>query len=277
MRRFVMLVLFGACLSGSGCQFVYNIVRNVCNEPKIAIDEKVVLERHERLGKLAWDEMVSQYGCQFSDDYRAGFIDGFVDYLTYGGVAPMGLDEAPVVPAVPPPKYRRPKAMSPEGHQAAEEWFMGFRHGSATAVASGLRQLVTVPVFDRPTKNEDAIPGRYQSLPGRSPNDSTSGQTPAVTTPPEGETLPTPRPVPDGGAVPAPPPPGPAVPPVGPAVPAVPPAGPMNPPAGGTNPMPPPAGGTNPVPPPAGGTNPMPPPAPMPTPLPGTPGPSIPR
>ena len=251
MRMFVMPVVLAACLSGSGCSFVYNIVRNVFNEPKIDIDENVILKRHERLAKLAWDEMVAQYGCQFSDDYRAGFIDGFVDYLTYGGTAPIGLDEAPVVPAVPPPKYRSAKAMSPEGHTAAEEWFMGFRHGSATALASGLRQLVTVPVFDRP---QEAGFGRYRELPGRSPNDTTTpaATTPAATTPPDGEVLPTPRTVPDAGTGPAVPPAGPAVPPAGPAVPPVPmtpagprtaPAGPMTPPA---SPMPTPAGPTPP-------------------------------
>jgi hypothetical protein len=268
-------VLLWACLSGSGCQFVYNIVRNTYNEPKIAIDETVVLKRHERLGALAWDEMVAQYGCQFSDDYRDGFIDGFVDYLTYGGTAPIGLDEQPIVPAVPPPKYRRPKAMSPAGHAAAEEWFMGFRHGSATAMASGLRQLVTVPVFDKPTPNEFAIPGRYTTLPGRSPNDTQPAQTPAAGTPPEGEPLPPPRAVPEGGAEPRPA--GPVVPPVGPVVPpvgpVVPPVGPAVPP---TRPAAPPSG---PATPPAGGTNPPPvPPAigPMPPPVPAT-GPTVPR
>src|SRR5437016_6964397 len=138
MRMRLTPVLFVACLFGPGCSFVRNIERNLVQEPQNVKDEKVILKRHERLARLAWDEMVGQYGCQFSDDYRAGFIDGFVDYLTYGGISTNGCSEVPIVPAVPPPYYRRAKNASPEGLKASEDWFMGFRHGSNTALASGL-------------------------------------------------------------------------------------------------------------------------------------------
>jgi hypothetical protein len=237
-------VLVGACLFGPGCSFVCNIERNLWLEPKVALEEKVILKRHERLGRMAWDEMVAQYGCQFSEDYRTGFIDGFVDYLTYGGTSADGSGEVPIVPAVPPPPYRRAKAMSPQGLKAAEDWFVGFRHGSNTALASGLRQLVVVPVFDRPTPAGGEVPGRYQSLPGR-PADTTGNPpaTPVVPEPPpaEGDPLPPPRPVPPGE---------PAVkPPVAPAVPGAPPAVPGTPPAGpppAVPPMPPPGPATPP-------------------------------
>jgi hypothetical protein len=256
MRMRYTPVLVGACLFGPGCSFVCNIERNLWQVPKVALDEKLILKRHERLGAMAWDEMVAQYGCQFSEDYRIGFIDGFVDYLTYGGTNADGSGEVPVVPAVPPPTYRRAKAMSPQGLKAAEDWFVGFRHGSSTALASGLRQLVTVPVFDRPIPSREDVPGRYQSLPGRSPDNG--GKTPAkpaptATPPGEGELLPQARPVPPGEpavkppAVPGAPPA--ATPPAAtpPAVPGVPPAGP--PPA--VPPMPPPGPAT---PPPTGPT-----------------------
>ena len=140
---------------------------------EVAMDDKIILKRHERLGKVAWDEMVAQYGCQFSDDYRDGFIDGFVDYLTYGGYSEDGQTERPIVPAVPPPYYRRAKNMSPEGLKASEDWFTGFRHGSNTALASGLRKLVTVPVFDPPDFSS-SIQGRYQTIGGPSNVPSTA-------------------------------------------------------------------------------------------------------
>jgi hypothetical protein len=197
MRMYTTPVLLGVCLLGPGCSFVHSIKRNVIHEPVLAFEEKVIIQRHERLGRLAWDEMVRQYGCQFADDYRDGFIDGFVDYLTYGGCTADCGGEAPIVPAVPPPRYRRAKAMSPQGLRASEEWFMGFRHGSSTALASGLRQLVVVPVFDRPNPSAESVPGRYQSMNGG------RSQTPAGPTPPppaEGEPLPPPRPVPPGEA-----------------------------------------------------------------------------
>ncbi len=237
MRMRYTPVLVGACLFGPGCSFVTNIERNLYWDPKVAFEEKVILKRHERLGRLAWDEMVAQYGCQFSEDYRNGFIDGFVDYLTYGGRSADGTGEVPIVPAVPPPTYRRAKAMSPQGLKAAEDWFVGFRHGSNTALASGLRQLVVVPVFDRPNPTLEDVPGRYQTLPGRSPDNTGNPPTtpPVPATPPaEGEPLPAPRPVPGGELPPKPPAGPPAVPgapPAGPpTVPPMPPAGPAVPP-----------------------------------------------
>jgi hypothetical protein len=221
MRLITALVLLGVCLLGPGCSFVQVIKRNVVHEPQLLLDEKIILQRHERLGRLAWDEMVRQYGCQFSDDYRDGFIDGFVDYLTYGGCQSM-TGESPAVPAVPPPKYRRAKAMSPAGLRAAEEWFMGFRHGSNTAMASGLRQLVLVPVFDRPyTMGSTNVIPSPNTLMGAGQTDPSQMLPPP--TPKDGEQLPPPRPVAPGEAEPrpAPPPPVPMNPP--PPPPAVPP------------------------------------------------------
>ena len=53
----------------------------------------------------------------------------------------------PVCPRCPPPnRYRRKEYMTPEGAAAIEEWYAGFRHGAATAMASGLRNLVVIPV-----------------------------------------------------------------------------------------------------------------------------------
>jgi hypothetical protein len=217
MRRITATALLGFCLLlGPGCSFVHMIKLNIIHEPLLCIDEKIIIERHERLARLAWEEMVRQYGCQFSADYRDGFLDGFVDYLTYGG-CPQMTGETPLVPAVPPPKYRRAKAMSPAGLQAAEEWFMGFRHGSNTAMASGLRQLALVPVFDRPILGEGSTlrlsPNTPMGLPLGGPQSDLPPPTPL-----EGEQLPSPRTVPPTEtepkpATPPPPLPGPAVPP----------------------------------------------------------------
>jgi hypothetical protein len=263
--RITPVLLSACCLLGPGCSFVRCIKLNLLEEPKLATDEKVILNRHERLAREAWDAMVAQYGCQFSDDYRRGFIDGFVDYLTYGGTSAEGEGEVPIVPAVPPPYYRHYKAMSPEGLKASEDWFAGFRHGSSTALASGLRHLVVVPVFDKPNPSLEDAPGRYQSLPGRAPSNTETQPQAAPPPPPEGEPLPQPRTVPPAGGEQKPvgpeqkPPAGPAVPPTGP---TVPPAGPLTPPTGPTTPPSGPATPTTPpAPPPAApATAPSPPP-----------------
>ena len=52
MRMRYTPVLVGACLFGPGCSFVCNIERNMCREPKVALDQSLILKRHERLG--AW-------------------------------------------------------------------------------------------------------------------------------------------------------------------------------------------------------------------------------
>jgi hypothetical protein len=230
MRICYTPVLLAACLCGPGCSFVGIMKQNLFLEPKRLFEDRILVQRHERLAQIAWDEMIGQYGCQFSEDYHTGFIDGFVDYLTFGSTAPEGYGNEPMVPAVPPPHYRRVKALSPENLQAADDWFAGFRHGSSTAQATGLRKLVEVPVFDRP---RPAIfeGGRFRELPGGSSRGF--GSTNPSST--EGETLPSPRTVtggepasnpatPPAGGGPAVPPPntpaggGPAVPPSGPAV-----------------------------------------------------------
>jgi hypothetical protein len=242
MRMCYTPVLLAACLCGPGCSFVGIIKQNLYLEPKRLFEDRILIKRHERLAQLAWEEMIGQYGCQFSEDYHTGFIDGFVDFLTFGSVAPEGYGNEPMVPAVPPPHYRRVKALSPENLRAADDWFAGFRHGSSTAQATGLRKLVEVPVFDRP---RPAIfeGGRFRELGGSS---STGGGStnPAPT---EGETLPAPRSVPAGepDTKPAnPPAPGGLAAPPGntpaPGGPAVPPTGPVGTPPNGTGPPPPP-------------------------------------
>lgn len=227
MRARFTPVLVGACLLGPGCSFFHNVKLNMINEPCLAVTEKLTIKRHQRLARLAWDEMVAQYGCQFSDDYRDGFIDGFVDYLTFGGCTGDGCGEGPVIPAVPPPQYRKAKAMSPEGLRGAEDWFMGFRHGSNTAMASGLRQLVVIPVFDRPVPSSEEVPGRFRAMTGGSGSGAaTPSQLPSPTpVPADGEALPPPRPVPPEDADKKPPA-GPPAPPANP----TPPAGPAAPP-----------------------------------------------
>src|SRR5262249_8215357 len=144
----------------------------------------------------------------FSCDYREGFVDGFADYLYYGGCnggpagsgcatgqcgatnagnanptvnagAPGESVEYPVCPPVPPGRYRRKRYMTPEGCAAVEDWFAGFRHGAATAMASGLRNLVVIPVQCPPVFGPDdggPIPGA--SRPGATPPKGTTSPMP---------------------------------------------------------------------------------------------------
>lgn len=190
--------VLGLCLLGAGCTFVPNIERNILVEPARYCNDQKLFKRSRHLAEEAWTEVVSQYPDVegYSCDYRDGFLEGFADYLNFGGHGEP--------PNVPPPRYRRAKYATPEGYSAIEDWFAGFRHGAATAHASGLRQLVTLPVI--------IPPDPYASPPN--PTDP-GADTQPVTSPPGGATLPAPRVVP-APVVPvpvAPPAPAPVAPP----------------------------------------------------------------
>jgi hypothetical protein len=248
MRTLFKPLVLGACvLVGQGCQFMCHVGKNMWNEPHLAFDEKATWRRCEKLGKQAWNEMVHQYGENFSCDYRKGFVDGFADYLYYGGCVGGGeqngcaagsggscaggscaagsalatgataagaIVEAPVCPPVPPNRYRRKEYMTPEGAAAIEEWYAGFRHGAATAMASGLRNLVVIPIQCPPKFGAD---DGFQSESPNRPKGAGGAKEqvpvmppPDEIIPPSTDTLPPPRP--DAGASPS----APAVPPPAP-------------------------------------------------------------
>jgi hypothetical protein len=241
MRLLLRLILLTS-LFGSGCQFVCHIGRNLINEPLLACDSKQLHHRTRKLGKKAWNEMVKQYGEEFSCDYRDGFVDGFADYLYYGGCDSGGccagdgegcggggspvsasctggagagagdMTQYASCPAVPPEKYRRKKYMTPEGVAAIEDWYAGFKHGAATAMASGLRNLVVLPVQCPPKFGLDdggKLPPSQIPTPAK-PKDSAPPMPPAdEVIPPGTDALPPPRPNVEANPIPATPPPPP--------------------------------------------------------------------
>lgn len=155
MRMLLTPAVFGLALLGQGCSFTENIRRNILHEPTLACDEIQIRARNREIAKEAFAIMVAQYGCEFSDDYFRGFVDGFSDFLTYGGCMSGGCGEKPIVPPVPPSRYQHKQYMTPKGYQAMEDWFAGFRHGATTGQASGLRQLNVLPVIDPPRFGPD--------------------------------------------------------------------------------------------------------------------------
>jgi hypothetical protein len=70
-------------------------------------------------------------------DYARGFRAGYAEYLFSGTTAP---------PPLAPAAYRTFGCQTPEGYRAMEEWFAGYNHGVAVAVASGYRRWITCPV-----------------------------------------------------------------------------------------------------------------------------------
>ena len=126
------------CTLTPGCQLASNAIHNVCYETRLNTAE--VQERcdYEKLAKASWETVKSTEPCaEWSKDHEDGFIDGFVDYLQFGGPGQP--------PYVPPKRYWGPNYHTPEGYRAIEEWFAGFRHGVTAAEQSGYRRWSKVP------------------------------------------------------------------------------------------------------------------------------------
>jgi hypothetical protein len=139
MKKGLLAILVVVPVLGSGCGFMQNARRNVALSPLYTYTDRKEEHRNHLLAREAFRQMALQYPeHEFSCDYRKGFVDGFADFLAYGGVG-----EPPPMPA---PKYRLFGYMTPEGLAAMEEWKRGFRHGAATAKASNLRELNTLPL-----------------------------------------------------------------------------------------------------------------------------------
>jgi hypothetical protein len=198
------------CAAATGCVFTgavsgeYNFLANSCRNlgewPVWGGAECRRAARDCQRAKQAWLE--AQAACPgqtFSKDYGEGFVAGFRDYLHAGG------NGQP--PAVPPFRYRLARYDSPEGHQAVEDWYAGFRHGAAAARASGLRELNVIPLSAPPV---DAVAEAQRAAEGPGPAGLTFGPggPPADGLPPPLEVvpdqLPPPRPVTPPSPRPAP-------------------------------------------------------------------------
>jgi len=142
--RFAFGIL-GLCFISFGCYPVALATRTCVIEPiqycKIA-DDIQERRRDYALAEETWQVFAQAHPDHpASPDYECGFKDGFADYLYAGGTGEP--------PPVPPRQYWRITYEAPQGHQAIEDWFAGFRFGAAVARASGYRELVTIPSSSR--------------------------------------------------------------------------------------------------------------------------------
>jgi len=124
----------------SGCLLARNTARNVLNEPAELHDNRKLCRELRRDAEAAWARVrMREPQRAYTADFADGFLDGYVDYLDAGGTAQP--------PAVPPIRYRRSRYMSVEGHALIRDYYCGFRSGAEAAVASGRRDLITVPIL----------------------------------------------------------------------------------------------------------------------------------
>jgi hypothetical protein len=133
---------FSARPSAPAC-FEHLAARNLTQQPVRWIDECDFKEAAYAQAKDAWRKHWEQEcrqapGRPYPHDFAKGFVEGYVDYLDAGGSGEP--------PRAAPFRYRLLKYKNPAGVQAAEAWFAGFRYGASVAEASGLREVILVPL-----------------------------------------------------------------------------------------------------------------------------------
>ncbi|MBV9122326.1 MAG: hypothetical protein JO112_03060, partial [Planctomycetes bacterium] len=122
----------------SGCSLFYNGTRSVVFSASRTVENATQAIHNRELAEAAWKSFHhANPGPKYSEDFACGFEEGFADYLRAGGSGEP--------PPFPPHKYWKTCYETPEGFQAAEDWFAGFRQGSAAARESGLRQFIILP------------------------------------------------------------------------------------------------------------------------------------
>ncbi|HMO36355.1 MAG TPA: hypothetical protein PKA06_09950, partial [Gemmatales bacterium] len=153
VRHLLLAAFLLGSLLQTGCGLGKQLSTNLIFDPLKWDRYSDGIARHIRdknLAEEAWDEICSRDGDVYSRHYRRGFFDGFQDYLDSGGTGDP--------PTLPPRSYWRIYYQTPEGYEAIQDWFEGWRHGASVARASGIRDYITVPVSSIPTPEvSDAI------------------------------------------------------------------------------------------------------------------------
>jgi hypothetical protein len=151
MQRQGAIVALMLVAGATGCSsFLSTGLRNVVELPIQSADEVRLDMTNRHRAKEAWEEVEKVFPDQcWSKDYVRGYKDGYADYLTYGG------NGEP--PATPPFIYRLRPYQTPDGIRAIEDWYSGFRHGSAMARASGYRETIVIPLSSPPINAVERI------------------------------------------------------------------------------------------------------------------------
>ncbi len=181
------------CLAASGCRMSVEIAENLVFETCLFTDEVKGKIYYCMLANSAWNSYQGEHpDCAGSADFAKGFKRGYADYLENGG-------DACCSRPLPPLRYWKVKAETPEGRAATVAWLDGFRAGATAAKASGYRELVIVPTGG---KKYAPMLGLQPSVPLAAPvGTGTIG--PGMPTMPPMEQLPVPRALPDA-SLPAP-------------------------------------------------------------------------
>lgn len=160
--RPLSLLVVALVVGSSGCGLIRTGTSVVTHKTWEALEDCAEKQRNEKWAKLAWKEVTAACGeAAFSKHYAHGFKDGFASFLYRGG------DGEP--PPVAPFEYRKLQYQTPQGYQAALDWFAGYRHGAAYARDGGFRELVTGPSAMRAAAAPSAPPAAPPAVPSEPP------------------------------------------------------------------------------------------------------------
>ena len=138
MRAKHTMLVLTCCGWLTGCGIVTTATHNILTEVRQHEEDDAERKRERELADQTWAQWQSCHPEHAdSEAFSEGFRAGFADFLYAGGTGEP--------PTLPPQKYWKIGYESPEGHQAMEEWFAGFRTGAAEARRSGARQWIVLP------------------------------------------------------------------------------------------------------------------------------------
>ena len=193
MRATLALGIIGLGVLNLGCAMVGSGVDHVVYAAKESVEDHLERARYRRWAADAWPQAAADGpAAGYSEDYADGFRDGFVDYVDGGGTGEP--------PPLPPRRYQGLRYQSPEGYQAIEDWFAGYRHGAAVARQGPYREWITGPSSLRGPTGTLSLEVPGASLPPAAPD----GGAPAGM--PEQLPLPKKAPPAPAGAAASPPP-----------------------------------------------------------------------
>ncbi|MGA2032235.1 MAG: hypothetical protein ABSG68_08275 [Thermoguttaceae bacterium] len=128
------------CLVLTGCSLYCNGTQTLLVKPWLFCTDRDACHTQAKAGKCAaaaWQAHVeANPGDACRKEFERGFRDGFADFLYAGGTGEP--------PPVPPRRLWNLDYRTPEGHQAVEDWFAGFRCGAAAAREGGCREQMTI-------------------------------------------------------------------------------------------------------------------------------------
>ena len=125
------------CLSG--CSFYRYAFNNTCFEIDRALDNSHDEKQRHHEARAAWIQYAGRCAVdrRESADFKHGFLQGYEDFLVYGGSGEP--------PLTPPHHYWKTCFKTASGHAAIDSWNDGFRAGAEVARQEGRHEWRVLP------------------------------------------------------------------------------------------------------------------------------------